>query len=360
MPFDTTYHLYSIDCTTEETVIMPGGGRDTDIYLVPGQLPGNSKMLNMDSLVSIIQANSPHKVLKQHEDGYTPGPVFISIFVGILIFIAVKARREAKDYRPEPLQTFLADNDFDENTTVQKKPAVLTYYGDELKFTNEQYATILTNHFPYYNALTEEEKTIFIHRVDNFINNKVFKIHSAEAFREMPVLISAAAIQLTFGLKKYLLTNFEFIHIFPQEFMRVQPVLCFLEGNVSGHTINLSWKHFLEGIQHSGDGKNVGLHEMSHALYYQTFVTEENIDYTFRDCFNEFNSTGNKVYDTEMINEEGLYSDYAMKNFQEFWAESVELFFEKPLDMKRAYPSLYDAIADVLNQDPATKLSAQT
>jgi MtfA peptidase len=358
MPFDTTYHFFYTDSNTEEIVVMPGGGKDTDIYLAHGVLPGNVKMLNMDSLVRIVESRNAVPRIIKHEDGYTPGPVFISIFIGILVFIAVKARREAKDYRPEPLQTFLTDNDLDEDTTVQKK-AVLTYYGDELKFTNEQYATILTKHFPYYNALTEEEKTIFIHRVDNFINNKIFKIHASEGFREMPVLISAAAIQLTFGLKKYLLTNFEFIHVFPQEFMRVQPVLCFLEGNVSGHTINLSWKHFLEGIQQPDDGKNVGLHEMSHALYYQTFVTEENVDYTFRDCFDEFNSTGNKVYDTEMVNAEGLYSDYAMKNFQEFWAESVELFFEKALDMKRVYPTLYDAIADVLNQDPAAKLSAQ-
>ena len=43
----------------------------------------------------------------------------------------------------------------------------------------------------------------------------------------MPVLISAAAIQLTFGLKKYLLPNFKFIHIYPKEFLRVQPTICY-------------------------------------------------------------------------------------------------------------------------------------
>ena len=96
---------------------------------------------------------------------------------------------------------------------------------------------------------------------------------------------------------------------------------------------------------------------MAHALYYQTFVTEENVDHTFRDCFNQFNNSGNKVYNTEMTNEDGLYSDYAMKNFQEFWAESVEIFFERPKEMQHTYPSLYLAIADVLNQDPSARIT---
>ena len=105
-----------------------------------------------------------------------------------------------------------------------------------------------------------------------------------------------------------------------------------LEGNVSGHAINLSWKHFLEGYEDTNDGQNVGLHELAHALYYQTFEVEENVDSNFRDTFNDFNNYGNKVFRPGIENRcNDLYSEYAVKNFQEFWAESVEIFFEKPL-----------------------------
>jgi hypothetical protein len=174
----------------------------------------------------------------------------------------------------------------------------------------------------------------------------------------MPVLISAAAIQLTFGLKKYLLPNFDFIHVYPQEFMRVRENICFLEGNVSGHSINLSWKHFLQGYANPVDGQNVGLHELAHALYYQTFIVEENVDPGFRDTFNDFNSNGNKVFNQELLPGNDLYSEYALTNFQEFWAESAEIFFEKPAAMKNTYPQLYDAMQMLLNQDPCNRITS--
>jgi Mlc titration factor MtfA (ptsG expression regulator) len=125
-----------------------------------------------------------------------------------------------------------------------------------------------------------------------------------------------------------------------------------LEGNVSGNSINLSWKHFLNGYAIPDDGQNVGLHELAHALYYQNFIVEENVDRGFRDQYDSFNIDGNKAFDTERTVEGGLYSEYAEKNFQEFWAESAELFFEKPAEMSTHYPQLYQTMRSLLNQDP--------
>jgi len=242
-------------------------------------------------------------------------------------------------------------------STITKTP-YLVYYGDELNFADAELAAILVRRFPYFKDLSALQKAKFIERLQNFIANKTFKIHDSKGYKEMPVLISAAAIQLTFGLKKYLLPNFEFIHVYPQEFMRVHNTICFLEGNVSGHAINLSWKHFLEGYAIVNDGQNVGLHELAHALYYQTFVVEENADKNFRNLYNGFISDGNKAYHTEKTVEGGLYSDYAIKNFQEFWAESAEIFFEKPAAMKSLYPQLYETLKFLLNQDPVNKIAS--
>ena len=46
---------------------------------------------------------------------------------------------------------------------------------------------------------------------------------------------------------------------------------------------------------------------------------------------------------------------YAETNLQEFWAESVELFFEKPFDFNSHYPNVYKALKLLLNQDPLNK-----
>ncbi|QEC40171.1 hypothetical protein FSB84_00065 [Pseudobacter ginsenosidimutans] len=47
-----------------------------------------------------------------------------------------------------------------------------------------------------------------------------------------------------------------------------------------------------------------------------------------------------------------LYSLQGTTNIHECWAESVEFFFEKPTRLHEFYPGLYQAISQLLNQDP--------
>lgn len=279
-------------------------------------------------------------------DGYA----FFSFFAlfGYIFFIVF--------FRSETLEEGV---DYSNGLPVAKDENLpcFTYYGEELNFTDTELTGILTKRFPYFNSLSADDKTIFLKRLIRFIAEKTFRIYDDTVFKEMPVLISAAAIQLTFGLEKYLLPHFRFIHIYPQEFMRTAPVLCLLEGNVSGRAINLSWKHFLEGYAKATDGQNVGLHEMAHALYYQTFIVEENVDTNFRQQYSSFRNDANKAYHAEKNIYGGLYSEYAEKNFQEFWAESIELFFEKPASLNRSYRKLYASLKGLLNQDPLTAIN---
>jgi hypothetical protein len=241
---------------------------------------------------------------------------------------------------------------------VEMKKDYRSYEGNEINLSVESTRSILEKRFPYFRSLTPEEKDRFIYRIHKFIKQKTFKIHDDSGYNEMPVLISAAAIQLSFGLEKYLLPDFPYIHIFPEEFIGMHPSIRFLEGNVTGNSINISWKHFLKGFEFPSNGQNVGLHEMSHAYYCQNFESRQNTDHDFVSTFSKFNNYGNKVFEAEHKPGNDLYSEYAMKNFQEFWAESVEIFFEKPQVMRSAYPDLYAAISDLLNQDPAEKIPA--
>lgn len=278
--------------------------------------------------------------------------VILAFFVLIIVRILMQAKMEAAHDE----QNNLRNNPFLSPTNTQP----FKYSGDQLSFTPQKWQHILSKHSSYFRLLTAPDKEKFISRCRKFISKKIFFIHSSTSFKEMPVLVSASAIQLSFGLDKYLYPHFKYLHIYPEEFMRIQPVLCFLEGNVSGHSIRLSWKHFLKGIENNSDGQDVGLHEMAHALYYQTFVTERHVDRDFRDFFDDFNDDGNKVYEVEQALEVGLYSKYAMLNFQEFWAESVEIFFEKPLLLQGKYPDLFDAMKNILNQDPASMIQCNS
>ncbi len=275
------------------------------------------------------------------------GTYFIFIFMVVAISIIAFKSRKNNNSGPAPEEV--------SEIATDANPAEpsLRYDGASLNFADEEYEHMLSKHLPYYGMLDDPGKLKFKDRLKQFIASKTFIIHDESGFKEMPVLISAVSIQLTFGLNKFLLPYFDFINIYPQEFLGTVPFVRFLEGNVSGNTINISWKHFLADVDTHIDGQNVGLHEMAHALYYQTFVIEENIDRGFKHSFEMFNTVGNKVYEKEKAFKPGLYSEYAMKDFQEFWAESIEIFFEKPLAMKTAYPDLFESLVSILNQDPS-------
>lgn len=327
--------------------------QDTTIYWDgEGQLPPLIDSLSLQQQKAILQQIRAHKWDEHYSNpmDLAPGFLVLGIFI---VFFSIAAKRSNKKTSNEANESnILPGGDGLYSEDGQFVNPVLTYRGNELNFSLAELSHILKKHSDYYNNLNPFDKEKFIQRTRKFIGQISFVIHDKSGFKEMPVLISAAAIQLTFGLEKYLLPDFDYIHIYPEEFIGVHPTVRVLEGNVSGNTINLSWKHFLYGFQCPDDGQNVGLHEMAHAYYYQFFETGRQADKNFVAAFPAFNNYGNKVFQQEAIAGFDLYSDYALKNFQEFWAESIEIFFEKPIALKSQYPDLYNAICTLLNQYP--------
>jgi len=279
-------------------------------------------------------------------------PLYV-ILMFTLIWIIIRIRDgKSKGY---VLLGSIVNNESDTDlieTTEAEKPDYLSYNGRDLHFSEAELITILNKRSVFFRSLTAVDKEKFLFRLQKFMKQKTFRIHDNSGFKEMPILISAAAIQLSFGLQKYLLPDFPCINIYPQEFIGIHPTIRFLEGNVSDNCINISWKHFLQGFEHPGDGQNVGLHEMAHAYYAQNFGTPSK-EMDFVATFSKFEDQGNRAFEQEQKPGYDLYSDYAIRNFQEFWAESIEIFFEKPMELKNTYPELYDAISDLLNQDTA-------
>jgi Mlc titration factor MtfA (ptsG expression regulator) len=271
------------------------------------------------------------------------------ILLALIIFMILRSKSRVKLSSSDESVTELQYNKEAAENIHLSSP--LVYYGETLDFSDEVLRKVLIKHFSYFARLLPPDQDKFLSRLKKYIKTKIYIIHDVKGYREMPILISAASIQLTFGLSKYLMPHFNIIQIYPQEFIALEPMRILI-GNVSGNTINIAWKQFLEGYKNRFDSSNVGLHEMAHALYYQNFETEEYIDKSFKDSFHLFTALGDKIYAKERQRNIGLYSDYAMKNFQEFWAESIELFFENPQRLNSHYPELYHILCDLLCQDP--------
>lgn len=216
------------------------------------------------------------------------------------------------------------------------------------------YSFIISGHFKYFNELSQENKERFVRRVFHFKNARKFHYIGLEEREEIPILVSASAVQVTFGLTNYMLEHFSNIYILADAY-RMDNDRELYVGHVAPDGIYLSWKHFLYGYSNNTDNINVAVHEMSHALLYNNFFAQYGIDAQFRLNYEKFSTTTGPILAEVITKRKSYLRSYAFSNLHEFWAVSVEAFFENPSGLKQNMPGLYDALCRVLNQDPMSQ-----
>jgi len=222
-----------------------------------------------------------------------------------------------------------------------------------LEANNQQYDEWLAEYNAYYKSLPPHMRQRFLERVVAFILSKEIRCVNLPAEERMPLLIGAAAVQISFGLDKYLLDYFDTIYVMQHNYnygVFARP----FEGHVNSQGIYLSWDNFLKGYADYTDAENVGIHEMAHALAYVNFMAGANDaqDDAFIGRFYAFSAVARPIFNAMQDGEETMLNSYAASNYNEFWAVAVETFFERSLRMKVYMPDLYQAMCDLLNQDP--------
>ncbi len=221
------------------------------------------------------------------------------------------------------------------------------------------YHSVVSRYLKYYNRLNLEEQRKFLFRTWLFQHSRNFHYIEVEAAAEMPILVSAVAVQLTFGLEKFKLSYFDDIFILRDDYhygFYSRPFM----GHVDQTGIYLSWDNFIKGISGQTPNCNVGLHEMGHALTYVNFITHTEEDRHFKSEFTNFSKVARPIFTSMQTGAKNLLGDYAATNYHEFWAVSVELFFENPVQFRHELPELYEAMARVLNQDPLNFTTGST
>lgn len=319
---------------------------------LPDSLKGNIEQQSyVDSLYNSLQVVNPPTAVEDNNSSGESGfsIVMIAVF-GIIAFNIYRLIRQLIKEQNSPANA--AGFEADEGNEPEPAVRYLIYNGDELKFSDDEVHTVCKKYNPYYQKLKSDNQPVFVERVQEFIRSKDFYICSPKGYKEMPILISASAVQITFGLKDFLLPHFSNIIIHPEEYFAYDPFRI-LVGNVQGHSISLSWKHFLQDYQNPTDGKNVGLHEMAHALQVQYLFRNPKRSNTFKEDYEHYDRIDDDVLNAEKTSGKRLFDENALRNKNEFWATSVELFFEKPVELKTQYPDLYESLRIVLNQDTA-------
>lgn len=220
-------------------------------------------------------------------------------------------------------------------------------------YLRQKHKNFLAKNFSFYQKLPQTSKKIFEKRVAYFISSKKFIPRQMERVTwEMKVLISASAIQLTFGFPQVNLSFFRHILVYPETFFsKANQQHHRGEVNPKAKAIVLSWKYFLEGYLRE-DGRNLGLHEMAHALRLENRVMNHEYDFLDKEILNEWEEHASKTMEEIRNGSETFFREYGAVNNEEFFAVAVEVFFEKPAAFKEKHPLTYKTLCNLLRQDP--------
>ncbi|MBI3510559.1 MAG: zinc-dependent peptidase [Bacteroidetes bacterium] len=223
----------------------------------------------------------------------------------------------------------------------------------EMRFSKEYKENVQLElmQFSYYNKLSNEGKKKFFDRVlIHLSKNKVVGAEGYEPDDKIKIMISATAAQLTFHIDKDWLASFDTVELHPTIFRMNHNGPLMKGATTPNGIIRISVKDYLEGYRVGDDKLNVGLHEFAHALLIEYTASAE-----------DYSDIKKLVFPYEVIaakeielgpDSEHFLRKYAFTNKHEFFAVSVETFFEAPKDFFATHPELYIVLTKLLNQDP--------
>lgn len=227
-----------------------------------------------------------------------------------------------------------------------------------IKRLNSSYENVLNERFSFYQNLNTESQQIFRRRLQKFIDHKTFvpKGTLESISPEMKTLIGASAIQMTFGLPHIYLAHFREIHIYPDIYQsKITGQFHQGEVNTKG-IIVLSWKSFVHGYFIPDDGRNLGLHEMAHALKVEDMIRNDEFNFLDRTTILRFISLTRHESRKILHGKASFFREYAASNDHEFFAIVIENFFERPKAFKEFHQELYHLTTQLLRQDPLVSI----
>jgi hypothetical protein len=212
---------------------------------------------------------------------------------------------------------------------------------------------ILIRYSKFYGLLPPKSKLIFENRVAHFLARKTFVPRKLrEVSTEMKVCISAAAIQLIFGLPTVELSHFKFILVYPDEYYStITKKYHKGEVNPRHRAIVVSWKAFVEGFA-LNEGINLGLHEMAHALHLENNIRNGESDFLSPHNLSKWDELASMEIESLRNNSNTFFRNYAGTDNHEFFAVAIENFFERPKAFIAYNAELYQCLAALLNQNP--------
>jgi Mlc titration factor MtfA (ptsG expression regulator) len=233
----------------------------------------------------------------------------------------------------------------------------------------KEWLALIQRHVVFFHKMSASDRTELLGHIQVFLAEKRFEGCGGFAITdEVRVTIAAQACLLLLHRRTDYFPGLLTILVYPLTYMveekRQVGEHVWEEGAVSrlGETgrrmgsLVLSWGAVKHGAADPSDGKNVVLHEFAHQLDFENHAADGVPGLATR----EQQSAWSEVMRTEFASlrtadETGLptlLDTYGASSPAEFFAVSVEAFFERPFALRARHPKLYAELKKYFQQDP--------
>ena len=221
---------------------------------------------------------------------------------------------------------------------------------------------------PHFRTLSEEDQRELCGLILNFLEEKSFEgAGGLQITDEIRVTIAAQACLLLLHREHDLYPKLDSIVVYPHAYRtktrKVEGGVVLESDEVrlgeswQRGTIVLAWDSVKQGAANIFDGHNVTLHEFAHQLDGEDGVMNGTPELESRSLYTAWAQIlGDEFEELSARVHKGRPSDidrYGSTNAAEFFAVVTEMFFEKPRQLKKRHPDLYEQLAAFYRQDPA-------
>src|SRR5437868_1746385 len=233
----------------------------------------------------------------------------------------------------------------------------------------KEWLALIQRHVVFFHRLSASDRAELLGHIQVFLAEKRFEGCGGFAITdEIRLTIAAQACLLLLHRSTDYFPGLLTILVYPLTYMveekRQLGEHVWEEGTVSrlGETgrrmgsLVLSWGAVKHGATDPSDGKNVVLHEFAHQLDYENHAADGVPGLATREQQVTWGEVmGSEFASLRAADETGiptLLDTYGATDPTEFFAVSVEAFFERPRALRAYHPKLYAELQTYFQQDP--------
>lgn len=240
------------------------------------------------------------------------------------------------------------------------------------KIKNEDFTTdyrdILNEFFYPYQFLNQQEKTKLENKILYFLKYKRFSvIHDFTITDEMKVMIAAQACLMVLNIEEDIYPSLVNIFIADSPFIEKNKTLNIHSTNLFNSArlgeswkdgpIVLAWSSVKQGMDNWHDGHNVVFHEFAHQLDALDGGMDGTPPLKGKKRLNKWAFFMSRDF-LELRNQVAHHNKsdidpYGATNTAEFFAVTVEEFFEKPVTLKNHHKEIFALYLDYFKIDPS-------